>query len=79
MTQFLKLTKVILNPNNISRILIKPNIFLIQIIGKQFSGFMWQVGGFGLGNISSDNDEIIVCANDHPDDYKTVSEWINKI
>jgi hypothetical protein len=40
---------------------------------------MWQIGGFGLGNISSDNDEIIVSADQHPEDYKKVSEWINKV
>jgi hypothetical protein len=79
MTKFLKLTKVLLNTNDINRIIIKPNMYYIHIIGKRFSGFMWQIGGFGLGNISSDNDEIIVCADQHPEDYKIVSEWINEI
>jgi hypothetical protein len=79
MTKFLKLTKLILNTNDIQKINIKPNKFYIHFIGKQFSGFMWQFGGYGIGSISTDNFEIEVCETLNPDDYKIVSEWINNI
>jgi len=79
MTKFLKLTKLILNTNDIQKINIKPNKFYIHFIGKQFSGNIVQMASFGLGSISSDNYEIEVCETLNPDDYKIVSEWINNI
>ena len=77
MAKFIKLTGMLLNANDITKIVIKPNKYVIYICGKKFNGFMWSAGSFGLGNVSTDNDEIEVCETKNPIDYKIVSEWIN--
>ena len=41
-------------------------------------GFLWIVGGFGIGSISSFTSEIEVCEKEHSTDYKIVSDWIDK-
>jgi hypothetical protein len=44
-------------------------------MGNNISGFVF----FSLGSISSTADIITVCADKMPQDYKNVSEWIDKI
>ena len=78
MAKFIKLTNIILNTNNISKISILPNKYCIHIMYNKLDGFLWLLGGFGLGNITSHNTEIEVCESKNPIDYKIVSEWINK-
>jgi hypothetical protein len=75
----MKLTNFLLNTNDIHKIVIQPNKYCIHIVGKKIDGFNWGVGSFGLGNISSYTSEIEVSETQHPNDYKIVSEWINKI
>jgi len=79
MSRFLKLTNFILNANDIHKIVINPNVYYIHIASKQISGFSWTTAIFGFGSISSYSDLIEVCEKKHATDYKTVSEWINKI
>jgi hypothetical protein len=79
MTKFLKLTNFILNANNIYKISIQPNRFVIYVAYKKVDGFLWLIGGFGLGNLSTVTEEVEVCGEKHSTDYKIVSEWINKI
>ena len=78
MSKFIKLTNYLINTNDIHRIIIQPNKYLIHVISKQRDGFSWGIGGFGLGNISTWNYEIVVCKTDHSIDYKIVSDWIDK-
>jgi hypothetical protein len=78
MSKFLKLTNFLLNTNDIYKISILPNKYHIYIAGKKIDGFLWIVGGFGLGNISSFTSEIEVCEKAHLTDYKIVSDWIDK-
>jgi hypothetical protein len=78
MSKFLKLTNFLLNTNDIYKISIKPNKYHIHIAGKKMDGFLWIVGGFGVGNISSFTSEIEVCEKEHSTDYKIVSDWIDK-
>ena len=78
MSKFLKLTNLILNTNDIHRIVIHPNKYLIHVVGKKMDGFNWGISGFGLGNISSYNEEIEVCETNHSIDYKILSDWIDK-
>ena len=80
MSKFIKLTNILLNTNNINKILIKPNKYFIYIMNNEINGFMWIVGRFWLGNISTYNtsSEIEVCETKHPIDYKIVSERISK-
>ena len=58
--------------------MITPSKYTIHIMGKSSDGFMWLIGGFGIGTISSYNSEIEVCETKHSTDYKIVSEWIDK-
>lgn len=74
MNKFLKLTSVIINVKHIHKILIAPNKYYIHIVGNNISGFVF----FSLGSISSTADIITVCADKMPQDYKNVSEWIDK-
>ena len=78
MSRFIKLTNVLLNTNDIHKIVIQPNKYYIHIASKQINGFYWGIGSFGLGNISSHTSEFEVCKTKHPTDYKIVTNWINK-
>jgi len=78
MSKFIKLTGFLLNTNDIHKIVIQPNKYVIYVVGKKMDGFNWGVGGFGLGSISSHSCEIEVCETEHEVDYKIVSEFIDK-
>jgi len=78
MSKFLKLNKFLLNTNDIHKIVIQPNKYCIYIVSKKIDGFNWGIGGFGLGNISSYTSEIEVCETNNSNDYKIVTDWIDK-
>lgn len=52
---------MLINTNYINKILIKPNKYYIQIITGK----------------KYSNDEIEVCEQKHPENYKIITEWIN--
>jgi len=79
MARFIKLTNMLINTNDIHKILINQNKYYIQFISNNFNGYMCLFSGSGFGNISSPYYEIEVCENKHPNDYKIVSEWINRL
>ena len=60
MSKFLRLTNLIININHIHIIDIKPNKYCINIVSNQFNGLQWTAAGFGFGNISSHNFEILL-------------------
>ena len=76
MSKFIKLTKMMLNTNDIHKILIIPNKYCIHFTSKQFHGAAWGLSIVGFGSVSSHNEEVEVCETTHPIDYKIVSEWI---
>ena len=79
MSKFLKLTNFLLNTNDIHKIVIQSNKYCIHIVSKQIDGFIWGVGGgFGIGNIYSYTSEIKVCKTNNSNDYKIVTDWIDK-
>lgn len=78
MSQFLKLTNIIINKNYIQSISIKPNKYCIHVISNNFDGTNFTAAGFGFGNISSRNFEIEVCETKDSRDYKIVSDLIDK-
>lgn len=78
MPRFLKLTHCLINANHIQSIIIEPNKYLIQIMSNKIHGSGWILAGSGGGNISSHNSELKVCKTEHPNDYKIVSDWIDK-
>ena len=76
MTRFLKLTKSIINANQIRIIdFNKPNKYDIHLVAKEFRGFLI----LGTGNIESFEPYITVCQEKNSEDYKIVSEWIEKL
>ena len=78
MSKFIKFTNAILNTNDIHKIVIQPNKYIIHIVSKKIDGFNWGIGGFGLGVISSHCSEIEICKNEHPTNYKLLSDWIDQ-
>ena len=78
MSKFIKLTNFLLNTNDIHKIVIRPNKYIIHIVNKKLDGYFWSIGGFGVGNISSHASEIEVCEINHSTDYKIVTDWIDK-
>ena len=76
MSRFLKLTKIIINTNQIRIIDFKnPSEYNIHLVTKEFSGFFM----FGSGNVQSSEPYFIICEKKDPEDYKIVSDWIKNV
>ena len=78
MSKFMKLTNLLLNTNDIHKIVIQPNKYYIHIAPRKIDGFSWNIGLFGIGKISSHTSEIEVCKDKNLNDYITISHWISK-
>jgi hypothetical protein len=78
MLKFIRLTNFLINTNDIHSIVIKPNKYVIQIVSKKINGFNVGIFGFSMGNISSSTSEIEVCEKKNSNDYKIVTDFINK-
>lgn len=68
--KFIRLTNMIINPFQVSVIIVKENIYHMHL--NKMSGVML------LGSGTFDSDRINVCKDKHPDDYKVITEWIEK-
>lgn len=75
MSKFLKLSSRIINTNYINEIIVTNKKYYINILNFKVNGFFL----VGSGGINSDNDEIVVCSEKNPSDFKIVSEWIKNI
>ena len=78
MSKFIKLTTIILNTNDIHKIVIQPNKYYIHVVSKQLDGISWSIMGWGIGHMSSQNSKIEVCQTKHSTDYKIISDWIRR-
>jgi hypothetical protein len=78
MSRFLKLTNFMINTNDIHKISIHPNKYMIHVISKKVDGFTFGVYGFGTGHLSSSVYEIEVCGKNHVNDYKKMTEWVKQ-
>jgi len=78
MSKFIKLTNMLINTNDINKILIEPNKYFIYTISKKNDGFVWAFAGFGFGALSSHTDLIEVCKTNHAIDYEILTEWMNE-
>ena len=68
-----------MNTNDIHKIVIHPNKYFIHIVSKEIYGFSWSLGGgLGIGNIYSHTCKIEVCETKHKNDYKILTDWIDK-
>jgi hypothetical protein len=61
MSKFLKLTIFLINTNDIHKIVINPNKYCIHVAGKQLNGFLWNIGGFGVGGATSHTQVKLMC------------------
>lgn len=75
MSQFLKLTSIIINKNLITSVFIKPNKYHIYTVENNINGYML----LGSGGASSSPEKIVICEEKSPKDYKIISEWIDSI
>jgi len=78
MSKFLRLTTFLLNTNDIHKIVIQPNKYMIHVISKKIDGFGFGFYLFGTGHLSSSTYEIEVCGKKHINDYKKMTEWIKR-
>ena len=72
MSRFLRLTKILLNVNQIRRIDINPNEYKIHLIPCELSGFTL----VGSGSFQSAAETYTVSEKENETDYKIISEWI---
>ena len=77
MSNFIKLSNLIINKNYIQTIAVKPNKYYINIMTNTFDGSNWMIAGSGVGSIASYHCEIEICETKHSNDYKIISDWIN--
>ena len=75
MSLFIKLTSMIINKNLITSVFIKPNKYHIYTVENNINGYMI----LGSGGASSSPEKIVICEKMDPEDYKTVSKWIDTI
>ena len=75
MSQFIKLTSMIINKNLITSVFIKSNKYHIYTVENNINGFML----LGSSGASSSPEKIVICEKLDPEDYKTISKWIDTI
>ncbi len=76
MTHFINLTSRVINKLHVIEIIKKPNKYFINMSIKGFDG--WNI--ISCGFISSNDTNIIeICETKNKQDYKTITEWINKM
>lgn len=77
MSRFIKFSHLLLNTNDIHKIVITSNKYNIYICGKQIEGNGYLFCASGATSVSSYTEEMEVCKTKNEDDYKILSKWIN--
>lgn len=75
MSHFIKLTSMIINKNLITSVYMKQNKYHIFTVENNISGIVL----FGSGMVDSRPEEIVICEEKSPEDYKIFSKWIDTI
>lgn len=75
MSQFIKLTSMIINKNLITSVFMKQNKYHIYTVENNINGSMF----FGSGVVDSRPEKIVICEEKSPEDYKIISKWIDTI
>ena len=75
MSQFLKLTSMIINKNLITSVFIKPNKYHIYTVDNYINVYML----FGTRGASASTVNFVICKERDSEDYKTISKWIDSI
>ena len=74
MSRFLKLSHCIINTQLIRYVLIEPAKYEFKLMSGELSG-TWMLGS---GSVSTDNSHLVICKKEAPEDFKTVSEWVEE-
>ena len=75
MPKFIKLSNIILNTTHIIQINIKPQKYYITSTNYDMDGIFL----IGSGYVSPILNQLIICADKSPIDYKIVQIWIDKL
>ena len=75
MSNFINFSSVIINTSKIKAIEMTNNKYIITLSTNTLDGFML----FTSGYFKSINDKVEICKTQHPEDYKILTDWINKI
>lgn len=75
MSQFIKLTSMIINKNLVTSVFIKPNKYHIYTVENNINGFMI----LGSGGVDSGPEKIVICEEKSPEDFKIIGKWIDSI
>ena len=75
MSNFIKLNNLLINTSKIRTIELKNNTYIITLSSNTLDGFML----FTSGYFKSINDKYEICEKTYPEEYKTLTDWINKI
>ena len=75
MTRFIKLSLAIINTSHISTIINKNDKYLLYFSISRIDGLFI----FGGGNITSNVHKIEICKKENSDEYKIISDWIEKL
>ena len=70
MSQFIKLTSIIINKNLITSVFMKQNKYHIYTVENNINGIML----FGSGVVDSSPEKIVICEEKSPEDYKIISK-----
>ena len=72
--RFIRLNKYIINPRFIEHIEIKENLYMISLTIKSING----ISILNSGWINSSVKEFRICSNNDPEDYKTITKWLDE-
>ncbi len=75
MNNFIKFSTIILNTSKIKSIEIKQGLYCITLTTPKLDGFMLFTNGY----LNSINEKVEICEKQYPEDYKILTEWINKL
>jgi hypothetical protein len=75
MSQFIKLTSMIINKNLITSVFIKLNKYHIYTVENNINGYML----FGSGGATSSPEKIVICKEKDTEDYKIISKWVDTL
>jgi hypothetical protein len=75
MSNFIKFSSIILNTSKIKAIEMTNTKYIITLSTNTLDGFML----FTSGYFKSIDDKFEICKIQHPEDYKILTDWINKI
>jgi uncharacterized membrane-anchored protein YitT (DUF2179 family) len=72
MSRFIKLSKIIINPNSIQIIIRNENELIINLTTNKTTGTFFG----GSGGFSNESEQIKICKEEDADDYDKLINWI---